>query len=93
MKNIDVNTVDYVQEWLQRTIAKVDALLMQVCRKFEAEKYKVVSQCGMSDVICLCCLMEVDRSGCQIDFSHLQPVNASYEFWVTHVAHKKFIYL
>ncbi|KAG0616902.1 hypothetical protein M758_5G150000 [Ceratodon purpureus] len=31
-----------IEEWLQRTIAKVDALLMQVCRKFEAEKYKVV---------------------------------------------------
>ena len=46
MKDIDANTcVSYVQEWLQKTIAKVDALLMQVCRKFEAEKYKVVSQC------------------------------------------------
>lgn len=37
--------VDNVQEWLQRTIAKVDSLLMEVCRKFEAEKYKIVSQC------------------------------------------------
>ncbi|XP_024374840.1 uncharacterized protein [Physcomitrium patens] len=31
-----------IEEWLQRTIAKVDALLMDVCRKFEAEKYKTV---------------------------------------------------
>ena len=34
-----------MQEWLQRTIAEVDLLLMDVCRKFEAEKYKVVSEC------------------------------------------------
>ena len=52
VKEIDANMIDYVQEWLQRTIAKVDALLMQVCRKFEAEKCKVVSQYVMPDVIC-----------------------------------------
>ncbi|XP_073395811.1 uncharacterized protein [Physcomitrium patens] len=31
-----------IEEWLQRTITKVDALLMEVCRTFQAEKYKVV---------------------------------------------------
>ena len=45
---MDADMIDYVQEWLQRTIAKVDALLMEVCWKFEAEKYKVVSQHLMS---------------------------------------------
>jgi hypothetical protein len=51
VNDIDANIVDCVQEWLQRTIAKVDVLLMQVCRKFEAEKYKVVSQCVIPDRI------------------------------------------
>lgn len=43
MKEINADMAEHVQEWLQRTIAKVDALLMDVCRKFEAEKYKTVS--------------------------------------------------
>ncbi len=32
-----------LQDWLQKTIGRVDALLMEVCRKFEAEKYSTVS--------------------------------------------------
>jgi hypothetical protein len=32
-----------LQDWLQKTIGRVDALLMEVCRKFEAEKYATVS--------------------------------------------------
>lgn len=35
--------LDGLQDWLQRTIAKVDALLMENCRTFEEEKYKTVS--------------------------------------------------
>ena len=43
----------YVQEWLQRTISKVDALLMEVCRKFDVEKYKIVSS-EVNFCICVC---------------------------------------
>jgi hypothetical protein len=32
-----------IEDWLQKTIGRVDALLMEVCRKFEAEKYATVS--------------------------------------------------
>jgi glutaredoxin 2 len=32
-----------IEDWLQKTIGRVDALLMEVCRKFEAEKYSTVS--------------------------------------------------
>lgn len=42
-----------VQEWLQRTISKVDALLMEVCRKFDVEKYKTVSL-ELNSCICVC---------------------------------------
>ncbi|CAM6044118.1 unnamed protein product [Sphagnum compactum] len=31
-----------IEDWLQKTIGRVDALLMEVCRKFEAEKYATV---------------------------------------------------
>ena len=52
-----VAVVDNVQEWLQRTIAKVDLLLMEVCRKFEAEKYRVVSTSRLLALACSCRLL------------------------------------